>query len=425
MVAGALGLLSLYASVSLAGPLAPAQQNAHASVDAAGRLHTVTASEVTGKSVLVYQVLDPLALKSLSETVLLRESTSRIRRPQIVVDSQGGVHVLWQERFAKVQGARDAQGTWVHYVRFNNGEIAEGIQHRVLNNRPQALHPNLAVDGGGNAVVVWEEDSALVVSRVVSAGLVSVGRVAVEPSSLDRRAFPAIVTDRQGQIHLAWTDHSTNGSDRMVYAVLNAQTLSPQIEPQTLRTINGIYAQRKSLAVEPSGSLRLTWTEKTGPGRLSERSDSNRLWIASGGPTDALVSTFGLADEHLHHGPVPVTLGAWVAVPSRDPWMLALPSSEVGYVLVPLRTEAVGAPASSEIEQELRREILAFASWSGPPPGRSISVSSSSEVPVLAPRVRGLFDSHPYLSFQSENSHVTNRTTVGPALFPVGAKFIS
>lgn len=398
VIAVALLVLGASGPVSAGGAFAPAPQNGDTAADSAGRLHTVTVSEASGQSALLYQILDPFAAGHPAPSVLLRETTSRIRRPQIVVDRRGGVHVLWQERFAKTEGARDAQGTWVHYLRFNNGELAGGLQHHVLNDRPQALHPNLAVDGRGGAVVVWEEDAALVVSRIVPTGLVSARRLAAEPARLDRRAFPAVAVDRQGQIHVAWTDHSPNASDQMVYSVLTARTLEPQIAQQTVQKINGVYAQRKSLALEPSGNVRLTWTDKLAPGRLAERSDPNRIWIASGGgPAGALVRTYGLADRHLHEESVSAAPSAWVAVPSRHPGFSALSSRTVLDSAAPPEPELIPALLSSAIEKRLKREILAFASWSGPPPGSVIDAPSSVTAYASAPRARDLSVHSQYL----------------------------
>lgn len=416
VVAAALILFGAATPVFATGTLAPSPQNGHTAVDSAGRLHTISSSEVAGKTALVYHVIDPFAAGGSSETILLRESMARIRRPQIVVDRRGGVHVMWQERFAKVEGARDAQGTWVHYARFNNGQLAGGLQHHVLNDRPQALHPNLSVDARGNAVVVWEEDAALVVSRIVSTGLVSVRRLAAEPKSLDRRAFPAVVTDRQGQIHLAWTDHSAGGPDQMVYTVLTAQTLEPRFAHQTVQKISGVYAQRKALTLESSGDVRLTWTDKLGPGRLAERSDPNRVWIAAGGPSGAVIRTYGLADRHFHQESPLIVPDAAVALPSRDPGLSGLRPSGVGDALRPSASEPIAALFSSAIEKELKREILAFASWSGPPPADAIVAPSSAAFSASAPSARDLsaHSNHPQSTFGRHSQ-------LAPGLFETGA----
>jgi hypothetical protein len=417
-IALAVGLVLLGAVIPVRALAASssASNTSHAAADSAGRLHIVTASEVSGKFTLVYQILDPFAAVKDSETVLLRESTDRIRRPQIVVDRRGGVHVLWQERFAKAEGARDAQGTWVHYARFNNGELGGGLQHRILNDRARALHPDLAVDARGNAVVVWEESEALVVSRILPSGLVSARRLAVETSSLDRRAFPAIATDRQGQIHLAWTDHAAQSSDQIVYTVLAGQTLAPSIDRQTVHQVSGVYAQRKSLALEPTGSVRLSWTDKLAAGRLAERSDRNRVWIVAGGTSGTVVRTYGLADRHFNQESLPLVSDAVAVLPSRDTEWTGLRPSGAGDAVVPSLPEQIPALFSSAIEKELKREILAYASWSGPPPSAAIEAAHSAAYSATAPSACDLpaRSKHPQSTLERQ-SHAA------PGLFPAGA----
>jgi hypothetical protein len=305
----------------------------------------------------------------------------------VIVDRQEEVHVLYQERFAKAAGARNTEGTWVHYVRFKAGEIEQGgrVRHVVLNDRPKAMHPDLAVDRHGNALVVWEEGTeSLVLLKIKANGLPAERHLIKTGSGSVSRAFPAIAADWDGKIHLAWTDTSNSKIDRMVHTVLDSGLMRPVTSPQTLYSVPSALGQRKVLTVESSGRIRLAWTVKQAHGRLGEmNADQHHLLIQPGAVTAAGRSSMTLAagsvtdlvDRHLHAVPV-VSLNAGTeAIVNKPPFILP-PDHLTIREDRPERKPMPQAFLTAGVEKRLKRQVLEFSSWSGAPPSGSVIPSS-------------------------------------------------
>ncbi len=384
-------------------------QSAQVTADSSGRLHAVWIDQSGTEASVFYQAIDPFGSRSVGTASRIYESRldgSRLRRPRIVVGDEGEIHLILQERFAKVSGARATEGTWVHYIRFRSSEIPQGgsIRHTVLNERPKALHPDLAVDRRGNAAVVWEEESdALVLIRIGSNGLLSSRHLIPVRNSTEGRAFPALAADRRGNIHLAWTEPSGR-ADRMVYTVLDQKAFRPLITQRTLHTVPSALGQRKSLSVDPSGQVRLEWAAKKAEGPGSEiASDRHHLIIRAVSPASPAQSinplmaggVSDLVDRHFH-------AALKLSSPPADE---GLPGKRLE-ISPPARVKGVHLSFSSsgpermadgiEIEKVLMRHLLEFSSWTGAPPRREESSPSFPARPASTVGPRPILTDMPF-----------------------------
>lgn len=394
-----LALMVTRAEAADLGAVRSAQTSAVA-VDSTGRLHAVWIEPVGSGSGLFYHVIDSLAAASNQRAHLIAQSNHRMRRPQLAVDSVGNIHLVWQERFAKSAGARAAEGTWVHYARLHAQRV-EGdnrLYHAILNERPQALHPDLAVDPSGGAIVVWEEKAGrLLLAKVNSEGAIASRQFALNGQADQSTAFPAVAADQDGQIHLAWSENSA-GKSRMLYALIDSETLAAVGQSHVVQTLPTEKAQRKSLSVASSDQLRLTWSFKNEKGAFGETPvDSNYIVLAFEGRLGS-VTVGGVVDSHVRAADTARPPLEFAAVAVKTPSLLV---ATVGMSFsYPDSAGRLSGRTSADFEQFLRREILEHSTQSGAPPSAGAIRTSA---PPLASDSYDLRS--PYTSKNSSSAH--------------------
>ncbi len=385
--------------------------------DRSGRLHAVWIEQAGSGSQIYYQTIDPFRSQPETGSVVVANTATRLRRPQVAVDRRGNVHLLWQERFTKSSGARDKEGTWVHYARLNANDSGREIRHEVLNDRPRAQHPDLAVDGRGDAFVVWEEaGGGLLLTKIDARTGLAAHRAIASTNSTERRAFPAIAVDRSGQIQLAWTEGENPRTDQIVHAAVDAKALAITQAKQVVYAVPAAAGQRKNLAIDPAGQLRMTWVTKQGRGPQGEQNTSpNALVIArrspgaGGSPSTRWASQ--VADRHLNETADQARLiSDAVALPKR----ISLPLPAAIAIVVDPHDRAGAQPiaTTAAIEKILKQQLLRFSSWSGAPPSVALDVISEPVLPA-APLSSSLSpeSSFAQLNLELESTVVSIRPT--------------
>ncbi|MDQ3765420.1 MAG: hypothetical protein M3460_29395 [Actinomycetota bacterium] len=134
--------------------------------------------------------------------------------PQVAVDAQGNAVAVWQ-RFttfnAIVQAAaRPAGGAWQAPITLSLSAVGQN-----------AFNPQVAVDGQGNAVAVWQRNTdnftpnGFVQATVRPAG--GAWQAPINLSASDQPAYePQVAVDGQGNAVVVW--HRSNGTHRIVQA---------------------------------------------------------------------------------------------------------------------------------------------------------------------------------------------------------------
>ena len=378
-----LGLSCLLPSAALAdSPLPLSDDQTRATVLEQQRLH-VAWVEQTGNqhSSLFYQLQD-LSGHPISPQVLIQESVARIRRPHVVVDASQRIHLLWQERFAKEAGAKLPQGTWVHYAQLTS--TAQGLavvrQQQVLNQRPLAMHPALAIDAQGIAYVVWEEgETSVMLAKIVGRQRPVEFRKIAASFGKEGHGYPTVAIDRKGNLHLAWTNRAAAGTSQIVYTTLAAADLGGKraILGQPLYATAPVVGQPKQIMMdEAAGRVRISWQNRRAEGPLGRLAlPVNSLTLRVKGSAARLATPLRIFDTHLVPAPDQLALGEQVAVTVKPQ-----PLRPAQTVMV--RVEPQGDQLKlllqrfdNAIEKLKLAHLLAFSSWSSAPPS-SMIVSS-------------------------------------------------
>ncbi len=255
----------------------------HAVQDNQGNLHILWVSEDGSLSRLYYQVKDASG-KSLTNPVLLTESSSRIRRPKVMIDGRNVIHLLWQERFANGAGQRVAQGTTIHYAKLSltpSGAVAILIRPSILTNdhgrRQAAMHPSLAVDEAGWAYVTWEEGRRNVVLTAIDpSGKIEQTRQISRRATETDHAEPAVAVDRRGNVHVVWTTQAGDKT-QIVYKALRGHGGRVLSKEKIVYTARGSFAQTKVVTFDNHGNAKIAWVNQ--PGR---QAGQRARWAMSG-----------------------------------------------------------------------------------------------------------------------------------------------
>ena len=208
------------------------------------------------------------ALGAYSAVQTLSDAGQHADLPQVAVRANGDVVIVWQ-RF-------DGAQTRVQARR----RSADGNLGPVVDVSPPgqtAAAPEVTLDPGGHALVVWHNASATggIYSRRLSLG----GVLGPIQRSSPSGAFPQIATDGNGNSLIVWlrslTHQRVQSRTRSAAGVLGpVANLSPA----------GEHASNVSLGVDASGKGVLTWSrgDSLGIARVESRYELHR-WSAGSG----------------------------------------------------------------------------------------------------------------------------------------------
>ncbi len=389
LLLGAFCLLPTAASAATSSlPLSDDQSRA--TLQARQQLHVAWVEQTNDQqSFLLYQRQD-LSGRPLSPRTVIHQSASRIRRPHLAVDASERVHLLWQERFAKEAGAKTSQGTWVHYAQL--APAAQGltiVRQQVLNQRPNAMHPALAVDAQSIAYAVWEEgDNSVVLAKIVGHQRPVEFHTIAASFGKEGRGYPAVAVDRQGNVHLAWTNATSAGDSQIVYAMLAATDLGGRqpIVGQPLHAGAPVVGQPKQITIDDTaGQVKISWQNRRAEGPLGRLAalPVNSLTLRMKGSAARLATPWRVMDQHLASIPELPSFGELLAVTVK-------PHRPASIYAVMARI----APQTDPVQPLLQRfddaieklklaQLLAFSNWSSAPPSATVVASHPPHGSVL------------------------------------------
>jgi hypothetical protein len=388
------GLFSLTFLLILLGFLLPAIGSAEISLtqnspqfryvaqDNQGNLHTLWVSEDGPASRLYYQAKAAFG-KSLTDPVLLTESSTRIRRPKVAIDGRNMVHLLWQERVAKGAGRRVAQGTTIHYAKLSltpSGAVVVLIRPSVLTNdqgrRHAAMHPSIAVDEAGWAYVIWEEGRRdVVLTAIDPSGKIEQTRQVSRRATETDHAEPAVAVDRRGNVHVVWTTQAGDKT-QLVYKAFRGHGGKVLVKEKIVYAFKGSFAQAKVVRFDKQGNVKIAWANF--PDR---RSGQRARWAMSGSNAGSgyVVVRAGRSSTTNAGSVVAAADKSIQALPDRN-WLLAndavvnpkprlnSPAQAAERIAVtdpPKISQSFSDPAVSKL---LMEQVLRYSSWSAPPP---------------------------------------------------------
>jgi hypothetical protein len=384
---GGILLCALYPLITPApASAAPARQFSNEQVfasvrDQAGRLHVLWVEQQSPERFLLLYQLQTLSGSPLAPALLIQESRSRLRRPHVMIDADGGaVHALWQERFAKEAGARNAEGTWVHYARLSSGgQGASILRQEILNQRPLAQHPDLGVDRQGIAYAMWEEGrKTLLLARVQDNRPVTYRRIATD-FGRNGHGYPALAVGGRGDLHLTWSAITPAGTQQIVYAAVSRRDFSSArlVAVEAVYTAASPSDQPKRIRVaEQTGRVTIHWKNqhREGPlGRLAASSGSVSFTTGRG-----VAERIVVHDTVLAPAAAPAPSIQYLAVAGKAP---VIRPSSAAVLLATVYDDGMTASRLARraegIDKRLMARLLAFTSWSGAPPAAGLVRFSS------------------------------------------------
>jgi hypothetical protein len=183
-------------------------------VDKDNGLHLVWFDLSTGTNQIMYAEKTPDS--GWTEPLNLSNSFSNSRSPKMVVDNQGTTHVVWHEyadgKFRFFYSQKPKGGTWSE-------------PYDVTSKREASTYPALALDSQGLVHLVWEEDKLKQDTELYYTDIYYSYRntdgtwsEAVNISNNDGDStYPSIVIDSQDNVHVVWED-DTPGIHQILYA---------------------------------------------------------------------------------------------------------------------------------------------------------------------------------------------------------------
>ena len=193
--------------------------------------------------------------------------------PSIAVDSAGNVHVVWYSSTG--YGGSGGEGD-IFYKRWN-ATSSTWIPTEVVSTESTSWSslPSIAVDGAGNAHIVWVDDTNYNGSgtdqdifykrwNATSSTWTITEVVSTESTSYSSR--PTIAVDGVGNAHVAWqddTNYNGSGSDTDIFYKRWNATTSTWTLTEVVSTESTSYSGYPTIAVEDAGNVHLAWFDPT------------------------------------------------------------------------------------------------------------------------------------------------------------------
>jgi hypothetical protein len=165
-------------------------------VDSQGTVYVVWQDDTVGGSGLLYSTLSA-GDGNWSTPQSISGTSSISASPRIAVDQQGSLHVVWQDSIGGEPGiywaVRSSDGSW-------------STPQQITGTSANSSAPDVAVDAQGNPHVVWEEELAEGNTDIIYATKSDESDWLTQNISNDHEgsASPSIAIDDQGNLHVVW-----------------------------------------------------------------------------------------------------------------------------------------------------------------------------------------------------------------------------
>ncbi|MFC2088997.1 T9SS type A sorting domain-containing protein, partial [Calditrichota bacterium] len=178
--------------------------------------------------------------------------------PAIAVDFTGNFVITWQDErngYDDIYAQRyTSSGTALGQNFMINDDIS--IRH---NN-----HPAIAVDGGGNFVITWQNDDDIYAQRYTFNGLILGSNFKVNDDTGWYQNYPAVAVDLTGNFVITWEDNRY-GSGADIYAQRYASNGSALGSNFRINDDVGnvwVWQSRPAIAGDGSGNFVITWWDE-------------------------------------------------------------------------------------------------------------------------------------------------------------------
>src|SRR5229473_2893056 len=236
--------------------------NPRMAVDAHGNINVVWEDNTPGNGRIFFNRSTDGGATFFSTPVKLSDELADSSSPQIAVDANGNINVVWENDALNNLG--------VFFTRSADGFAAVPVPTPVMvsSNAAGSVNPQIAVDKNGNINVVWE-DHIVSTSDISFRRLSNLGVPLSAPTSLSHNIgnsnSPQIAVEPGGNINVVWQNNSTSTGSFTIFfsrSVDGGATFSPI--PKNLSNSPG-NANGPQLALDAGGNINVSWEENTPP----------------------------------------------------------------------------------------------------------------------------------------------------------------
>ena len=193
---------------------------------------------------------------TFSEPIPIDTEATGVARghPSLAVDSDGSVHIAWEEIRSK---------DWdIYYARSDDGETFSApvrVDDSVTDT--DQARPALAVGRDGSVHLVWQDsrngDWDIYYARSTNRGASFEANMQVNDETLSQQEDPVISVDSRGRVHVAWAD-KRSGAWAIYYARSEGDGFG-RGQAVGSGLIADLANVMPSLAVAPDDSVHLAW----------------------------------------------------------------------------------------------------------------------------------------------------------------------
>ena len=227
-------------------------------VDAAGNIYAVWEDDTANNSnILFSRSTDGGVTFSVPRN--LSNSSGWSFGPRLLVDSHGGINIVWVD---PTPGNQD-----IFFSHSTDGGTSFSIPQNLSNDAPNSGNPQMAADASGNVYVVWESDD--ITFGVLFSHSTDGGATFAKPINLATITTgsygPQIAVGADGSINVAWEDDFNFQSDISFSRSTDKGATFSTPKNLSSNSGNSFAAQ---IAVDLSGNIDVVWVDDT-PGNYA------------------------------------------------------------------------------------------------------------------------------------------------------------
>jgi hypothetical protein len=225
-------------------------------VDAAGNIYAVWEDDTANNSnILFSRSSDGGATFSVPRN--LSNSSGWSFGPRLLVDSHGGINVVWVD---PTPGNQD-----IFFTHSTDGGTTFSIPQNLSNDPPTSGNPQIAADASGNISVVWESDNitlGILFTHSTDGGATfsTPVNLASTNASGNGSLNPQIAVGADGSINVAWEDDFNFQSDICFSRSTDKGATFSTPKNLSNNAGNSFSAQ---IAVDLAGNINVVWMDDT------------------------------------------------------------------------------------------------------------------------------------------------------------------
>ncbi len=197
--------------------------------------------------------------------VVSTESSGSSKYPKLAVDGSGNAHITWID-YTNYGGS--GTDTDIFYKRWNATTATWSMTEVVSTESTiTSEYPTIATDGSGNVHIAWDDftgnnrDIFYKRWNVTTASWTTTEEVSTE--STESSAAPTIATDGSGNVHIAWDDYLTSGTEKDIFYKRWNATTAIWSTTEVVSTESTNTSAYPTIGVDGSGNVHIAWGDRT------------------------------------------------------------------------------------------------------------------------------------------------------------------